>query len=159
NAEALLTEEYITGERIRANRYVIHAMKARVYAYTGDWHKAEIESGKVINHTDLYLAEPDHTKEYIKESRSAILQLKPATEGENTHEGMVFNFSYGPPHTLSLSNDLINSMEENDLRRAYWVAEITEGEETWYASTKYQYLENTGNSLEYSIILRIPEQY
>lgn len=159
NAKILLTEEYISGERIRANKFAVHALSARIHNYLENWSQAELESSLVIAHAALYVMEPDISMEFLKESRSAILQLKPAIPGDNTHEGMVFNFISAPPFTMALSTDLINSMEQGDLRKTNWVAEISNGSSIWYASTKYKYRENTGNSMEYSIVLRLAEQY
>lgn len=157
-SKGLLPESYLTGERTRANKLVVHAFRARVYLYMGDWQKAEEESSILINNP-VFLLEPDPSNEFLKESSSAILQLKPANAGDNTHEGMVFNFNSGPPFTLALSNSLVNSMEENDLRKEHWIAAINNGTDTWYASTKYKYRHNTGSSMEYSIVLRLAEQY
>src|SRR5690606_7086041 len=80
SAKALLGENYIGAERIRANKYAVSALLARVYLYSGEWVKAENESSLVINHTGLYSL-PTLESEFLKSSPAAILQLKTKMEG------------------------------------------------------------------------------
>lgn len=158
-AKSLLTDEYVSAERIRANGYAVSALLARVYLYAQRWQDAETESTILINATDVFELETDPADEFLKESSSAILQLKPMNEGENTREATVFVFTSGPPPLMALNPALVNAFDPADLRRQNWIKEITEGSEIWYAPYKYKQIENTGTSLEYSVILRLPEQY
>ena len=50
-------------------------------------------------------------------------------------------------------------MEDIDLRKQYWIKEIREGEDSWFHPFKYKLNLNTGSSMEYSVVLRISEQY
>ena len=157
-AKELLTEDYVSVERTRANTFVVSALLARVYLYIGDWEKAQLESSIVIN-APMYSLEANPANEFLKESTSAILQLKPKDAGQNTLEAITFSFVTGPPPLMALSNELEEAFETNDLRRQEWVLEISDGTQLWYAPYKYRQPANTGTSLEYSIVLRLSEQY
>jgi hypothetical protein len=158
-AKSLLTDEYLSAERIRANSFTVSALMSRVYLYTKQWNKAESESTILIDASAVFTLEGDVADEFLKESSSAILQLKPRDEGENTREASVFLFTSGPPITLALRPEFVEAFEPGDLRRQKWIAEVSGVGETWYAPYKYREKENTGTSLEYSIILRLAEQY
>lgn len=159
NAKNLLSQDYSSGERIRANKWVATALLARVYLYTEQWQMAEEESSLLLNQPSVFVLETDVQREFFKESTSAIFQLKPKNEGDNTLEGATFIFSSGPPPFLALNNFLVEDMETNDLRKQYWIGNISDGSTTWYFPYKYKQNLNTGTSLEYSIILRLAEQY
>lgn len=157
-AKNLLGDDYITGERVRANKSVASALLARTYLYLGQWQNAEIESSLLIGN-NKFILDPDINNVFLKGSSSAIWQLKPKIEGDNTIEATVFIFYSGPPPLTALNPELAESMEAGDLRRANWIGEITDGDDIWYYANKYKQNENTGTSLEYSTVFRIAEQY
>lgn len=157
-SKTLLGNEYITGERVRANKWVVSALMARIYLYLGQWQNAETESNLLISN-NMFILEPEVNNIFLKESNSAIWQLKPKNEGENTIEATIFIFYSGPPPLTALNPALVESMEEGDLRRANWIGEVTDGDDVWYYANKYKQNENTGTSLEYSTVFRIAEQY
>jgi hypothetical protein len=159
DAKSLLSEEYIGGERIRANRYAVSALLSRVYLYLHRWQDAETESTILLSIPSLFELEEDLSTEFLKESSSAILQLKPKKEGETTREAVTFLFSSGPPVNMALNPAFIGSFEPDDLRRQYWVKEITGATQVWYAPFKYRQRETSGATKEYSIVLRLAEQY
>lgn len=158
-AKSYLGEADITGERIRANSYAVSALLARVYLYLEDWEAAEIESSTVINASSLYYFGGQVADEFLKDSPATILQLKPKNEGDNTLEAITFIFISGPPVSKALNPEFVASFEANDQRRANWILEVSDGNEVWYAPYKYKLLENTGTSMEYSIVLRLAEQH
>ncbi|MAP80980.1 MAG: RagB/SusD family nutrient uptake outer membrane protein [Aequorivita sp.] len=155
-AKNLLETNYPTPERIRANNYVAASFLARVYLHLGQWQRAEEESTYVINNPD-YVMETDLNREFLKESTSAILQLKPKNEGDNTLEGASFIFSSGPPPVPTLNYRLVEEMEEDDLRKESWVGVVSDGTNAWYFPNKYKQNLNTGTTIEYSVVLRIAE--
>jgi hypothetical protein len=159
DARSKLTEEYIQGERIRTNKYAVSALLSRVYLYLHRWQDAETESTILLSASSVFELEEDLTKEFLKGSSSAILQLKPKNEGENTREADMFLFTSGPPLNLALNPAFVGAFEEEDLRRQYWIKEIAGTSQVWYAPFKYQQRGNTGVTLEYSIVLRLAEQY
>jgi hypothetical protein len=157
-AQGLLGTSYISGERVRANKMVVTALLSRIYLYMEQWDLAVLQSTILIDNPNFIL-EPDVEEAFLKESSSAILQFKPRAEGDNAQEAQTFLFSFGPPPLVSLNSQLVENMEPNDLRREYWIGEITDGNETWYSPKKYKLKENTGTSMEYSVIFRLSEQY
>jgi len=158
-AKSLLGDEYISGERIRANRWVVSALLARVYLYMGRWQDAEQESSNIIDNTTLFSLEIDLNEVFLKESRSTIFQLKPGNSGSNTEEAAIYIFDSPPPPFVALSPNLIEAMESNDLRKTEWIGEVSDGTQSWYYANKYIQQFNTGTSMEYSIVFRLAEQY
>lgn len=158
-AKSLLGVNYPTGERIRANKWAVSALLGRVYLYNEQWADAEMESSVVIDNTSLYTLEADLTKVFLKESSSAILQLKPQNEGSNSQEATTYIFDSPPPPFVALSNAMVDAMESTDLRKSLWIGEVNDGSQTWYYSSKYKEQFNTGTSMEYSIAFRLAEQY
>jgi len=158
-AKTMLTDEYVSRERIRANKYAVSALLSRVYLYLQRWQDAEEESTILISASTVFALEGDLSEEFLKESSSAILQLKPRNEGENTWEASVFLFTSGPPLNMALRPAFVEAFDPGDLRKENWIKEIPGGSEIWYAPYKYRQMENSGVTLEYSIVLRLAEQY
>jgi hypothetical protein len=155
---SLLPEAYISSDRVRPNRSTAYALLARVYLYKGDWAAASNAASAVLNNTD-YVWETDIDKIFLKDCSSTIWQFSPKQEGNNTDEASVFVFQSGPPPFVGLRTDLVASFENNDLRKNHWIAEVTDGVNTWYHANKYKQNGNTGASVEYSIVFRLAEQY
>lgn len=158
-AKMLLGVDYNSAERIRANTYVVSALLARVYLYLEQWQDAEMESSLLLDNATLFALEPKVQDEFLKKSTSAIFQLKPKNEGDNTLEAAVFKFQSAPPPRTALTPSLVNSMDESDQRKIHWIGEVTNGTDTFYFPNKYKENTNTGTSVEYSIVFRIAEQY
>nr|WP_315199904.1 RagB/SusD family nutrient uptake outer membrane protein [uncultured Flavobacterium sp.] len=158
-SEDLLSEEYSSTDRIRANKYVPKALLARVFLYMGKWAEAANTSSAVLNNTGLYALENDMDKVFLKESKETIWQFMPVTAGKNTDEASTFIFFSGPPPSVALSEDLVSSFGSNDQRKNHWIATVTDGTTTWYHAFKYKELNFTPSSVEYSILLRLAEQY
>ncbi|MBA6152705.1 RagB/SusD family nutrient uptake outer membrane protein [Gelidibacter gilvus] len=154
-AKNRIGENYMSSERIRANKYVVSALLARVYVYTSQWENAENESSSLINNTSLYNLEIDLENVFLKTSPAAILQLKTKVTNQSTTEANSFVFTSGPPPSVALNPNYVNSMEANDLRRLHWVGKVTNNSNTWYFSNKYR----QGTNLQYSTIFRLAEQY
>jgi hypothetical protein len=157
-AKELLMDHYPGNERVRANRFVVSAFLAKIYLNEKEWQLAINECDQVINQSGYYQLENDIAKEFLRESTSAIFQLKPAREGFPTHEAN-YIFEYGPPINVALSVSLVESFEETDLRRANWIKEVQGETQSWYMAYKYKNSEFSNHSLEYSIILRLAELY
>ncbi|SDX74955.1 RagB/SusD family nutrient uptake outer membrane protein [Flavobacterium degerlachei] len=156
---SLLPEEYTNPDRIRPNKYVPKALLARTFLYQGKWAEAANAASAVLNNTGLYVWEEDLDNVFLKESTETIWQLMPAASGKNTDEAATFIFFSGPPPLVALSEDLVNSFESNDLRKTHWIASVTDGTATWYHAYKYKQFNFTASSQEYSIVLRLAEQY
>ncbi|OFY41779.1 MAG: starch-binding protein [Bacteroidetes bacterium GWF2_40_14] len=158
-SKSLLTNEYVSGERIRANKYAVSALLSRVYLYLQRWQDAETECSILLSATSVFALESNLSEEFLKESTSAVLQLKPKSEGENTQEASSFLFTSGPPLNLALRPEFIEAFDPLDMRKQNWITEIPGQGGIWFAPYKYKLRENSGTSLEYSIVLRLAEQY
>jgi hypothetical protein len=142
-------------ERIRATKYAAAALLARLYLYKGDWQRAEVESSRVIDKVELYELLDDPTTVFLKNSKEAIWQLVPRTQ--TTAESNAFVFS-GKPILVSLNDDLIATFEHNDIRRTKWIAQTTSNQDVYYYPAKYHAI-GTSVNIEYSMVLRVAEQY
>jgi hypothetical protein len=157
-AESLLPDSYPTEARVRANKSVVQAMLARVYLYTNDYPKAQDYASKVINNSN-YAIEPDPALVFFNGSLSTIWSFHPGIAGQNTKDAASYNFISGPPSRPALSTFLYNSFEPGDLRKSLWISIVTNGAKSWYRSSKYKSTTSTEPSREYTIILRLEEQY
>lgn len=154
----LLSEDYVSPERIRPNRSTAVALLARVYLYMELYPEASNAASAVINNP-LYSWESDLDKIFLKESTSTIWQFMPNTAGTNTAEGSLYIFAAGPPPIVGLKPDFVDAFEVGDQRKTHWTTEVTDGTTTWYYASKYKQESTTGSSVEYSIVFRLAEQY
>ena len=159
DAESLLSNDYSFSneERVEPNRWAASALLARVYLFSGDWQNAEQSSTDVINNS-MYSLCPDLNNVFLKNSSEAIWQLKPTSVVNNTNEGFSFILTSSPSFA-TLSNQLLNSFETGDNRKISWVQNFAIGMDTFYYPYKYKI--KTGNPPlnEYSMVLRLAEQY
>lgn len=158
-AIALLPESYVTAERVRPNRYAAYALLARVCLYLEQWDEASEAASAVLNQSEVYVWENDLDKIFLKDCTTTIWQLMPGVMGDNTKEAPTFSFVTVPPPMSALSNSLHGAFEMDDQRKAHWVTIVTDGTDSYAHVFKYKEALNTGSSLEYSIVLRLAEQY
>ncbi|MCD0474051.1 RagB/SusD family nutrient uptake outer membrane protein [Flavobacterium sp. EDS] len=159
NAERLLLPSYPNAERVRPNSFVVKSVLARVYLYGGMWDDANKMATVVIENNSLYVFENSLNKVFLKNSTETIWQFMPAVAGKNTDEATIFIFTSGPPPLVALSESLMNSFTVSDLRKTNWTAPVTNGTKTWYYAFKYKESKASTTSKEYSIVLRLTEQY
>lgn len=159
NAITLLPEAYFTAGRARANRYAAFALLARVYLYNGQWAEAADAASAVINQSTLYGSNGNIQDVFLKNSSETILQLPPALSGSQTELGATFTVLTAPPPNSALRSDFISGFESGDLRRQYWIGEITGAGTTYYFPKKYRQYTAASESSESSILLRLPEMY
>lgn len=157
-AVELLSEDYVSAERIIPNRSAANALLARVYLYMGLYPEASNAASAVIN-SPLYVWETDLDKIFLKESSTTIWQFMPNTSDSNTIEGNLYIFTSGPPPVVGLKLDFVNAFEAGDQRKTHWITQVTDGISTWYHASKYKQASTTPSSVEYSIVFRLAEQY
>lgn len=157
-AEGLLPEDYPTSERIRVNKAVCEALLARVYLYMENYGLA-LEYANLLINNPMYTVEPNPEAAFLKDSPSIIWSFHPGAEGLNTKDASAYNFSSGPPTKPALSLNLYNAFEPGDLRKTFWIKIITNSNGSWYRPYKYKQVASTSPSQEYTILLRIEEQY
>ncbi|MGE8343013.1 MAG: RagB/SusD family nutrient uptake outer membrane protein, partial [Flavobacterium sp.] len=156
----LLPKEYVGSDRTRPNKFAAKAVLSRVCLYMELWQEAADAASAVLNQTDLYSWPKSLNALFEKQSQSTIWQFMPATAGTNTYEGISLIFKQGPPSLVAVSQDLLNAFTAGDLRKTQWLNAVSNGSSKWYHPYKYRNQSSTGtSSLEYSIVLRLAEQY
>ena len=155
----LLSEDYSGSNKTRPNKLTARALLARLNLYSGAWAEASNDASAVINASGLYVLESNIQNEFQTNSTSVIWQLSPALSSNNSHEGGTFIFTSGPPPISALSPDLVNSFSSNDLRKMYWIKEVTNGAQSWFHPFKYKLTLTASGTQEYSILFRLAEQY
>jgi hypothetical protein len=156
---SLLSDNYISTDRVRPNKSVAMALLARVYLYNSSWAEAADTASYLINNTGVYPWENNLEAIFLKESSTTIWQFMPRTDGQNTQEGETFIFTSGPPPTVALSDQLLHDFEIGDQRNIHWVKTITDGNDSWSHVNKYRQKSNTLGAMEYSVVFRLAEQY
>jgi len=138
---------------------------ARTYLYTGNYLNAEQQSTAVINHTTMYDT-VSLNKVFLLNSKEAIWQLQPVnTNPSNTSDARLFLLpGTGPSVTgypVYLSDQIISSFEAGDQRKTSWVGSVTPTSgTTYYFANKYKNNStNPANITEYTMVLRLAEQY
>lgn len=142
------------GERVRPNKWAATALLARVYLFIGDWTNAETQASSIIEQSNLYSLPTDVNKVFLANSSESIWQLLGI---QNTNEAATFIFS-GNPKIVSLRPEFVNSFEAGDKRSA-WVGTTTDGSTSYYYPYKYKVVGVTTPIQEYSMVLRLSEQY
>lgn len=146
------------GERVIPDQNTAKALLARIYLYTEDWELASSLATEVI---DSYTLEPNLNNVFLKGSNETIWQLKPGTNPRNTQEANQLIIQLIPGQNYALSESLLSSFENGDLRSINWIGSMSNTDNTLtlkYAH-KYKLLFRETESLEYSIVFRVAEQY
>jgi hypothetical protein len=177
-AKLLLPAQYVDGfgrqivDRTRPNLWAATALLARVYLYSGNngdnsaWSKAESESSLLINNSALFdLPSTNLDKVFLKNSKEAIWQLEPISPFVyNTYEALTFiipSTGINSDNPVCLSNSFMNSFEVGDQRKNQWIGKYSETSPAVDYYYPHKYKENSAYSpvTEYSMVLRVAEQY
>ena len=154
-AMTLLKESYPTAEKVRANYWATAALLSRVYLYQSNWSEAEALASLLLN-SNLYPLE-SCAGVFSRTSKETILQAW--TPNGYTSQGALLNPASGTP-TYFLRQELANSFEANDKRKASWTRLVNAGTNTYNLSSKYKKtVTASGSDGEYLIVLRSTEQY
>lgn len=164
-AALLLEDNYKDGERTQVNHFAALAMLARVHLFLGNWSQAANYSSKVIEASDYYeiLNNPDEV--FLANSREAIWQISPIGWGNNlthTQDGNILIKTSNSFTSIALSESLLNSFSSSeDKRYESWIGAFATENDTVYFPHKYkiQYDASGGPIVEYSMVLRLAEQY
>lgn len=168
-AQSYLDEQYFSAagvmtesERIRPNKGAATALLARVYLYTGDYVSAEEQSSLLIGNNGQYALAPIGDVFLAAGNKEAIWQLMPiANADRNTHEGANFIPTTSPitESRPTVSSQLANAFQTGDLRMSEWIGSIVDGGVKYYFPYKYKIQSGGENPTEFSVILRLAEQY
>ncbi len=158
SAVTLLENTPVSGERVLPSQSVAKALLARMYLYTENWELAETVSSELI---DMHTLELDINSVFLKESSETLWQLKPGDSPRNTHEANELIIHAIPEQRFALNNNLLDAFELGDLRLNNWIGSTTstDGTITLHFANKYKATFIETESLEYSIIFRLSEQY
>jgi len=163
-AAELLDSGYPDNERTRANRLTALSLLARVHLYLGDWELAEAYSSEVLAATELYELPDDLNTVFLANSPEALWQVSPEGWGgtfTHTRDGNLLIRITPTGSPVSLSENLMQEWEAGDLRQEDWIGSFNSAAETYYYPYKYKirYDASGGNLSEYSMLMRLAEQY
>jgi hypothetical protein len=175
-ADSLLNSNYVDGtdtatttERVRPNKAVAQALLARVYLYLGDYSQnpayyteADSVASLVIGNSNYSLSPLGGV--FLANSTEAIWQIQTPQPPPpaDTYDGYYFILlgapvNYTDQNGTSISPQLLGAFEPNDQRQTIWISSISGNGTTFYFPFKYQ--QNTYVGLEYTMVLRLGEQY
>lgn len=158
----LLNPAFPTGERTVISQHAAIALMARVHLYKEDWQQAELYSTQLIEQTGTFEIVENLNAVFLANSKESIWQISPKGRGyslTNTEEGAAFII---PPFfyflaQLKLEPDFVNSFSPEDERLEMWVG-YHQGT-SYYFPYKYKVHNSTEEPTEYSMVLRLAEQY
>ncbi|SHG74194.1 SusD family protein [Salegentibacter echinorum] len=161
-AAGLLGEEYLNGERTQVNAFAAKALLARVYLFQEKWELAEKLSSEVISQSGTYEILDNLNEVFLANSREAIWQISPIGKGSgstNTNEGSVFIIHPSLPvlSRIKLSEDFVGHFSDTDNRMNHWIA--FHQRVSAYHPFKYKIRNSSEPVTEYSMVLRLAEQY
>lgn len=157
-AKTSLSDQYVSSERVRPNKWAVTALLSRCYLYTNRWQEAESEATAVIN-SGQYSLESNINNTFLKNSTEAIWQLKPVRSGFNTYEGLeIVPLTNLASPTYLVTSQLRNSFENMDNRKNLWIKSRVFRNDTLYFPFKYK-LANGATLTEYYMVFRLAEQY
>lgn len=158
-AEVLLLDTYITGEKVRVNKACAQALLSRVFLYLENWQEAENYASLVIENP-FYSLQSDLNEVFLANSNETIWQLAPVQQGVNTAEGFFLRMTTyrNSIAGVQMFQDLIDSFDPTDLRLTNWIESVTSGADIAYYSSKYK-VRFGAQGTEYSMVLRLAEQY
>jgi hypothetical protein len=163
--KSLGTAYPVANERTRVNQAAATALLARVYLYQQNWAAAETQATAVLAQSTLYSL-PAPNLAFLTSSPEAIWQLRRAgTVSTNTAEAAYFvpaSLTVAPTATYQLTNTLYSAFGTPDNRRTTWANSYAVAGTTYRYPFKYQQrvaTANAGAATEYSVVLRLAEQY
>lgn len=157
DAISLLTDDYRDAERIYPNRKVAELMLAKVYLTEQEYGQAEQLAAGILQ-SPLYQFQTDINEVFHKSGSHILWQLKPENSGDATMEAGFYYFNNAAPYAYALTQDLVSSFADNDLRKQDWMIPVSFNDESWYRP--YKYKNSSGdNTNEYSVVFRLDEVY
>jgi len=155
-AAGLINDDYRDAERIYPNRKAAQLLLARIYLLRGEWPLAE-QMAVTILQSPLYQFQTDINEVFHKSGSHILWQLKPENDGDAVEEAMFYYFANSAPNSYVLTQNLINTFDEEDLRVQNWMAPVTFEDQTWFRP--YKYKNRSDNTNEYCIVFRMEEVY
>lgn len=146
----------VSSEKVRPNKSAAQALLARIYLLTSQWDKAEATSTEVINANYQLISNLDVV--FLKNSPEAIWQLQSVVAGYNSYPGAQLILTTTPT-VAALDTNFVKAFAASDKRKLQWVKSITVSSKTYFYPFKYKVRQNASSITEYSMVLRLSEQY
>lgn len=179
-AYGMLNSNYVDGsdtintsDRVRPNKAVATALLARAYLYLGDYdNNSTVDYQNAVTAATSLISNPQYglctnlsgsNSVFLKNSSEAIWQLAtPLTAGTDTQDGLYFILTAAPGtngqgKSNVVSQQLLNAFEAGDKRKTNWIGSVTVNGTTY--NFPYKYKNNTYLGTEYTMVLRLAEQY
>jgi hypothetical protein len=175
-ADSLLNSNYVdisdtatTTERVRPNQAAAQALLARVYLYLGDYSQNPAYYAEADSVASLVISNGNYSLSplngvFLANSTEAIWQIQTPQPPPpaDTYDGYYFILlgapvNYTDQNGTSISPQLLGAFEPNDQRQTIWISSISGNGTTFNFPFKYQ--QNTYVGLEYTMVLRLGEQY
>jgi hypothetical protein len=154
DAQTALPVSYASGQYVRATKWAAAALLARVYLYQQNWAGAETQATSVINNSGTSLT--GLSSVFVVGSSEAIWQVQQPTSQKNAGDfNIIYNYGYG----YYMTNSLLNAFETGDARKTAWIFSDNSSGSTLYYPYKYKADAYSGNTTEYTMMLRLAEQY
>ncbi|WP_121967288.1 RagB/SusD family nutrient uptake outer membrane protein [Myroides sp. N17-2] len=155
-AISLLSDQYRDSKRFYINKAVAELLLAENYLLQGKFDLAQLYSQKIVDN-NLYQIEKDLSKTFKKTSKGTIWQISPELETNITYEAELYIFNDLADNTSVVSDQLLSSFTDTDLRKKHWLRQINSKGKSLY--TVYKYKNKTNNTDEHSIFFRIEQAY
>ena len=151
---------YPAAERARPNRLTALALLSRVYLFQEQWELAARAATDVIS-SGVYSLEASLTNVFLKGSNEVIWQFAPST-GSSSHtpgfDHLPINIEDNNLPQFVLDHNLYTSFDLTDRRKIEWVGTKPSGP-NYYAYKYKQRLSPMAGRTEYTVILRLAEQF
>jgi hypothetical protein len=132
------------------------ALLARIYLYEKNYGEAEKRANEIIT-TSGYELEDDVDHVFLRSSTESILKIA-STFG--SYSGRVYLATFTNNNRVNLTEDLLNSFEEGDLRKQKWTTpKVVSGVEYIRPFKYHRYAATSPGEEEDLVLLRLTEQY
>jgi starch-binding outer membrane protein, SusD/RagB family len=167
DAQTLLPDEIVNGSgntiatRLRPNKWAATALLARFYLYQKEWSKAESEAAKFAEQS-AYTLESNLSRVFLNTSTEAIWQMQPVISRFNTTDGDSYVLLTEPGNynnRLALTSQLVNQFEPGDARITNWIGTFSSNGVNYFYPNKYKIVYGNTDVTEYTMVLRLAEQY
>jgi starch-binding outer membrane protein, SusD/RagB family len=150
-------------QNTRPGRMACQALLARIHLYRKEWANA-VSAASVVIGSHQYQISADLNQVFSSASTETIFQWAPVLPLVNSPEGNFFNPSPGSRPSYTITWELWDAFEPDDLRRNNWTQKTpsnSPGTEYVYPYKYKIFASPTPNTpaTEYNVVLRLAEQY
>lgn len=154
-AKQLLSKTNLVRKNIYATKGAVNTLLARIYLYHHEWQKSAEAATSVLE--SVSYTWPDDLSQVFTTNGTGVIWQLPPVKGTITKEAMTFIFETGPPPTVALQAEFVESFEPADARATQWIGSVTEGDQNWYYPYKYKTRIAGNGPEEFSVLMRLAE--